>query len=74
MNKLYRLYIVLAALIVLTTTFGLVVQKSVMSAYDASAAASSRFVSHKAAYDHLRGAPHLRLPQWTQRGLQGRWK
>jgi PAS domain S-box-containing protein len=53
-NKLYKLYIVLAAFIVLTTTFGLVVQRGVMSAYDASAANSSRFVDHKAAFDRLR--------------------
>ena len=54
MNKLYKLYIVLAAFIVLTTTFGLVVQRAVMSVYDASAASSSRFVDHKAAFDRLR--------------------
>jgi PAS domain S-box-containing protein len=38
----------------MTTAFSLLVQRSVMSVYAPSAAGSSRFVSHKAAYDHLR--------------------
>src|SRR5260370_34847571 len=54
MNKLYRLYMALAAFVVMTTAFSLIVQRSVMSTYDASTAASSRYVSHKAAYDSLR--------------------
>src|SRR5436305_4393836 len=53
MKKLYRLYIALAAFVVLTTAFGLVVQRNVISAYGASAAANNRFISHKAAYERL---------------------
>src|SRR6266481_7134592 len=53
MKKLYRLYIALAAVVVLTTAFGLVVQRNLMSAYSASAVANNRFISHKAAYEHL---------------------
>src|SRR5712664_509799 len=54
MSKLYRLYLALAAFVVMTTAFGLILQRSAMSAYDASADATSRFVTHKAAYDRLR--------------------
>ena len=53
MKKLYRLYIVLATFVVLTTAFIVLVQRNVMNAFGASAAASDRFVSHKTAYERL---------------------